>query len=263
LKRIVLIVTAVAMLIAAAAAFAATTQVNTYKATYKFNPGKAGTAKKPVKTSFSQNIQVTPGTTGDRAGVLKKITTTIYGLKVNGKNFPTCTASKIQAASNDTSCPKGALVATGSIKALLGPATDASAGATAGTCNPLLHVWNAGQGKLTFFFVDAGTAHACLAGAITTGKVGPWKASYKQSGKNLVVTVPIPNSVDYPLTGVVGSLQSEILNWKGQSSKGKTSIASVACKNGKRPYSTSFVAAPITGGAAQTVSVKGTAPCKK
>jgi hypothetical protein len=265
LKRIVLIVTAAAMLIAAAAAFAATTTpVNTYKATLKFNPSKAGTGKKPVKTSFTQNIQVTPGTAGDRAGVLRKITTTIYGIKVDGKNFPTCSFNKINAAHADTSCPKGAQVASGSIKALLGPASNPAASATAGTCNPNLHVWNAGQGKLVFFFVDTlSGAHACLSGAIKTGSVGPWKATYKQSGKKLVMTVPIPNSVDYPLTGVVGSLQSEILKWKGQSAKGHTSIASVACKGNKRPYSTAFSANPITGGAAQTVTVKQSAPCKK
>jgi hypothetical protein len=93
--------------------------------------------------------------------------------------------------------------------------------------------------------------------------VPPWKASYKQSGKNLVVNVPIAHTVDYPAPGLVGSLQSEILNWKGQSSKGHTSIVSVACKGKKRPYSTGFVAAPITGGAKQSVTVKGSAPCTK
>ena len=260
MKRIVLIATAAAMLIAAAAAFAATAPVNTYKATYKIKPGKAGSAKKPVKSSFTQKIQVTPGTPGDRAGVLLNIKTTIYGLKVDGKHFPTCPASKI--TSSDTSCPKGALVASGSIKALLGPPTNPAASAAVGSCDPLLHVWNGGQGKLVFFFVDGASPHDCLNGGITTGSVPPYPATYKQSGKNLVVNVPIPKSVDYP-SGLVGSLQSETLNWKGQSSKGHTSIASVACKKGKRPYSTAFTAAPITGGAKQTVTVKGSAACKK
>jgi hypothetical protein len=261
LKRIVLIATAVAMLAAAAVAVAATAPVNTYKATYNFRPTKAGTAKKPQKVSFKQNIQVTPGTAGDRAGVLLNIKSTLYGLKVDGKHFPTCPISKI--TSSDTKCPKGALVATGSIKAVLGSPTNPSNSAAAGACDPLLHVWNGGQGKLVFFFVDAPPAHACLGGAITTGSVPPWKATYKQSGKNLVINIPIPKSVDYP-SGLVGSLQSELLNWKGLSSKGHTSIASVACKGKKRPYSTSFTAAPITTPSAkQTVTVKGSAACTK
>jgi hypothetical protein len=258
LKRIALIATAVAMLIAATAAFAATS-VNTYKATYSFSPKSAGSAKKPVKTSFKQNIQVTPGTAGDRAGVLLNIKTTIYGLKVDGKNFPTCPASKI--TSSDTACPKGALVATGSISAVLGSPTDPTTAGGDGACDPLLHVWNGGQGKLVFFFVDGPAPNDCLSGAITTGSVPPYPATYKQSGKNFVLNVPIPKSVDYP-SGLVGSLESETLNWKGQSSKGNISIASVACKGSKRPYSTAFTAAPITGGAAQTVTVSGSAPCK-
>jgi hypothetical protein len=263
LKRIVLIVTTAAVLIAAAAAFAATTNVNTYKAGYKFNPSKAGSKKKPQKVSFKQIIQVTPGTPTARAGVLKKITTTIYGLKVDGKHFPTCSIGQIHQANSDTSCPKGSMVASGSITAAVGSATNFTAAAQA--CDPLLHVWNGGQGKLTFFFVDGpvGSAHDCVKGSITTGKVGPWKATYKQKGKNFVLTVPIPTDVDYPLPGVVGSLQSETLNWKSSTKKGHTSITSVGCKGNKRPYSTGFVAAPITGGASQSKSVPGSAPCKK
>jgi len=260
LKRIALIATAVAMLIAATAAFAAT-QVNTYKATYSFSPKSGGSAKKPVKASFKQNIQVTPGTAGDRAGVLLNIKTTIYGLKVDGKDFPTCPASQI--TSSDTACPKGALVATGSITAVLGSPTDPTTGASDGACDPLLHVWNGGQGKLVFFFVDGAAPNDCLSGAITTGSVPPYPATYKQVGKNLVVNVPIPKSVDYP-SGLVGSLESETLNWKGQSSKGHISIASVGCKGSKRPYSTAFTAAPITDATqSQTVTVSGSAPCSK
>ncbi|MFZ0385195.1 MAG: hypothetical protein WAL22_06010 [Solirubrobacteraceae bacterium] len=260
MKRIALIATAVAMLIAATAAFAATS-VNTYKATYSFSPKSAGSAKKPVKTSFKQNIQVTPGTAGDRAGVLLNIKTTIYGVKVDGKDFPTCPASKI--TSSDTACPKGALVATGSITAVLGSPTDPTTGAADGACNPLLHVWNGGQGKLVFFFVDGPAPNDCLSGAITTGSVPPYPATYKQVGKNVVVNVPIPKSVDYP-SGLVGSLESETLNWKGQSSNGHISIASVGCKGSKRPYSTAFTAAPITSATqSQTVTVSGSAPCSK
>jgi hypothetical protein len=263
LKRIALFATAVAMLITATAAFAAAPPVNTYKTPYSFSPKSSGTAKKPVKATFKQVIQVTPGTPGNRAGVLSDIKTTVYGLKVDGKDFPTCSAAKIQGASSDTGCPKGALVATGSISALLGKPTDPTvATGTVGPCTPLLHVWNGGQGKLVFFFVDTpAPPHQCLGTEITTGSVGPYPGTYKQVGKNLVMDTPIPNSVDYP-AGLVGSLGSETLTWKGQSSKGHISIASVACKGNKRPYSTAFTAAPIqTATALQTVTVKGSAPC--
>jgi hypothetical protein len=263
LKRIVLVATAAAMLIVAAAAFAAT-PVNTYKASYSFSSNKAGSAKKPQKMSFGQNIQVTPGTSTNRAGVLLKIQTKIYGIKVDGKDFPTCTTATINTAHTDTGCPKGSQVASGAIKALLGKVSDPTTAGTSGSCNPLLHVYNAGQGKLSFFFVDAlSGAHACLGGGIKTGIVGAWKATYKQAGKYLAITIPIPKSVDYPLQGLVGSLQSEKLNWKSTSAKGHSSIVSVACKGSKRPYSFSFSAKPISGGGAQSKTVSGSAACKK
>lgn len=256
MKRIVLVATAAAMLIAATVAFAAT-PVNTYKATVTFSPSSSGTAKKPVKTAFTQDFVVTPGTPGNRAGMLLNIKNTVYGLKVNVKGLPTCSLGTITSAGTDTKCPKGALVAKGSIKALLGPSTNPAASATAGTCNPNLDVWNAGPGKLAFFFVPTLTgAHACLGGVIKPGAVPPYPGTYKQSGKNIVVNVPIPKTVDLPLQGLVGSLQSETLKWSS------SSITSVACKGNKRPYSNSFTAAPVAGGASQTTTVNGSASCK-
>ena len=258
MKRIVLVATAAAMLIAATVAFAATTPINTYKATVSFSPNSSGTAKKPVKTAFTQKFVVTPGTSGNRTGILLNIKNTMYGLKVNVKGLPTCSIAAITAAGKDTGCPKGALVAKGSIKALLGSSGDLSKSATAGTCSPNLDVWNAGPGKLAFFFVPTlSGAHACLGGAIKPGAVPPYPGTYKQSGKNLVVNVPIPATVDYPSQGLVGSLESETLKW---SSPG---ITSVACKGGKRPYSNAFTATlPPPSKVKQVTNVPGSAPCK-
>jgi hypothetical protein len=256
LKRIVLAATVAAMLIAATVAFAATTSINTYKATVSFSPSSSGTAKQPKKIAFTQKFVVTPGTAGNRAGILLNIKNTVYGVKVNVKGLPTCTIGAITQAGTDTGCPKGALVAKGSIKALLGPTTDFAASATSGTCNPVLDVWNAGQGKLAFFFVPAPTgAHSCLGGALKVGQVPPYPGTYKQSGKNLVVNVPIPATVDYPSQGLVGSLQSETLKWTSQG------ITSVACKGSTRPYSNSFTAT-LPNQASQTTTVPGSAPCK-
>jgi hypothetical protein len=255
LKRIVLVATAAALLIAATVAFAAT-PINTYKATVTFSPSSSGTAKKPVKTAFTQKFVVTPGTAGNRAGILLNINNTVYGLKVNVKGLPTCTIGAITSAGTDANCPKGAMVAKGSIKALLGPSTDFAVSSTGGTCNPNLDVWNAGQGKLAFFFVPTLTgAHACLGGVIKPGAVPPYPGTYKQSGKNIVVNVPIPATVDYPLQGLVGSLQSETLKW---SSPG---ITSVACKGSTRPYTNTFTAT-LPGQANEVTKTSGSAPCK-
>jgi hypothetical protein len=265
LRRIVLIATALGVLVAAGAAYAA---INTYTATLSFSSKKAGTPAKPVPVSYTQNI-VAKGTNGNRTAVLTDIVTKIYGLKADGKDFPTCSAKKIAAAGADTSCPKGAMVATGAITAAVGSSTNFTAAASA--CDPLLHVWNGGQGSLTFFFVDQAPNHLCLGGNLKTGQVGPYPATYKTQGKYLVIDVPVPKYVSFPAPGVAGSLETEHLTWLKltKTVKGKTvaATASVACLKGKRPYTTTFTAnLPTSTGAPgpnETDTVKGSAPCSK
>jgi hypothetical protein len=259
LKRIAIAATAVVvMLVAASSAFAA---VNNYSATYKFSGGK-GTAAKPAPISFNQTIKVTSATAGSRTGILHKIQTTIAGVKVNASNAAAnkCTAAQINAASNDSKCPKTALIAQGSIKATLGSATDFTQPGAA--CDPQLDVWNGGPGKLVFFFVDT-PSHQCLGGQLHTGQVPPWMASYKESGNNLNVTIPIPNTVDYPLGvsgGEVGSLSYEQLNWKSQMINGKPDIMSTGCPSSKRNYTFTFNAS-LPGQPAETKKTTGSAAC--
>jgi hypothetical protein len=268
LRRVVVVATAFAVLIAAASAYAATGGFNSYTAKLTFGSNKTGSKSAPAAGGFTQKY-VANGTGGNRTAPLTDIKTTIYGLVSDGKDFPTCSLSKIQAAKSDTGCPKGALVATGSITALLGPANDPSATATGiAPCNPLLDVWNAGQGKVVFFFVDVAPDHLCAGGAVPTGFVGPFPGTVKTVGKNLVMDTPIPSYVSFPLTGVEGSLTGETLNWKKLTKKlknGKTVAygASVGCKNGKRPYSVKFTAENGPGGQQQSDTVSGSQKCGK
>ena len=254
MRRIVLIATALGVLVAAGAAYAA---INTYSATLKFTSKKAGTAAKPVATGFTQDIKAA-GTSGNRTAVLLDIKTTIYGIKVDGKDFPTCPETTISNAHTDAGCPKGAEVATGYITASIGSKTNFAASGSA--CNPLLDVWNGGQGKLTFFFVDTPT-HQCLGGSLKTGNVGPYPATYKTVGKNMVLDVPIPTYVDFPVPGVAGSLETEHLVWKSATKGKHISIASVACKGTTRPYSNTFKANLPTTNATETKTVSGSGSC--
>ena len=266
MKKSVLIAAALGALVLAGVAYAAS--INTYTATLSFSGKKAGTAAKPVPVGYKQNI-VAKGTNGNRTAVLTDILTKIYGLKADGKDFPTCSSASIAANGDDTKCPKGAMVATGAITAVVGSATDFTAAAQ--TCDPLLHVWNSGQGKLTFFFVDQAPNHQCLNGNLKTGQVGPYPATYKTQGKYLVVDVPVPRYVSFPAPGVAGSLESEHLNWLKTTKKvhGKTVAmsASVGCLKGKRPYTTTFTAnLPTSTGAPgpnNVTTVKASAPCSK
>ena len=263
MRRIVVIATALAVLACAVSAYAATGGLNTYTASIKFAPNKAGSGKAPAAVAFTQKY-VANGTNGNRTAPLTDIKTTLYGVKATPKGFPTCTATQIGNAHSDASCPHGALLATGSITAILGPIADPSTSdPNQIPCNPLLHAWNGGGGKIVFFFVDQPPAHTC--GPILTGAVGPFVGTTKQVGKNLVQDTPIPASVSFPLSGVEGSLTSETLHWLKVTHKvkGKTVAynASVACKKGKRPYSVAFTAESAPGAAPETQTVTGTQKC--
>jgi hypothetical protein len=262
LRRILLIGTALVVLCAAASALAATGGFNTYGAKLSFKPNKAGSSKAPSALGWSENLTAN-GTAGNRTAPLTDIKTTLYGMVSHGKDFPTCSLSKIANAKSDTGCPKGALVATGSITALLGPEADQSSSAPGvAPCNPDLDVWNAGQGKVVFFFVDQGT-HLCDGGAVPTGFVGPFPGTIKSVGKNLVENTPIPSYVSFPLAEVEGSLTGETLHWSNlhRTVKGKTVYytQSVGCKKGKRPYSVAYTAEQ--NGTSQTGTVTGSSKC--
>jgi hypothetical protein len=263
LKRLVAVATALGVLVAAGAAYAA---INTYTAKLTFTSKKAGTAAKPAPIGFTQGYTAS-GTNGNRTAVLLDVTTKVYGLKVDGKDFPKCTVKTIGAAHTDAGCPKGAAVAKGYITAQVGSSINFTAAAAA--CDPLLDVWNAGQGKLAYFFVDT-TSHACLGGALKTGDVGPYGGTYKTQGKWLVMDTPVPGYVGFPLPGTAGSLATEHLVWTSATIKVKgkpvTSIASIGCQGKKRPYSETFKAILPTpgtgvGGTSETDTVSGSAPC--
>ena len=264
MRRIVVVATAVAVLIAAASAYAASGGLNTYSATLKFSPNKAGSGKSPSALGFTQKYAA-GGTGGNRTAPLTDITTKIYGVVSDGKDFPTCSLNKIAQAGSDKSCPSGALVASGSITALIGSQTDQSTAGTLGTCDPLLHVWNAGQGKLVFFFVDQAPNNLCANGAITTGTVGPYTGLVKKVGKNLVLDTPIPSYVSFPLSGVEGSLTNLTLHYlkltKTVNGKTVPYSGSTGCKGGKRPYSVTFTAESAPGGTTQSSTVTGTQKC--
>jgi hypothetical protein len=260
-KSLVIAVTTAIMLIAAASAFAA---INTYTAKDTVTPTKAGTAKKPVSVGYSEVLSAT-GTNGNRTAELNDIKTTIYGLKVNTKGLPTCSVVSIAAAKSDTQCPKGAMVATGAITAVIGSSTNFTpTDPTAAACDPNLHVWNAGGGNLAFFFVE-GPGHLCAGTAIKTGAIPPYPATRKQVGKNLVVNVPIPTYVTKPL-GLAGSLETEHLKWLNLSTKvnGKKVgvLQSIGCQKGKRPFSVSFNATLPTTNTTETKTVSGKQACK-
>jgi hypothetical protein len=242
--RKLVIATALIVLAAATTAYAA---IATDSGSISYSSKKAGTPAKPVPLGYTIQLDVK----------LK-----LYGMKFDGKDFPTCSATKIAAAHNDTVCPKGALIASGFIHSLLGSATNFNAAQAPGfACDPLLHVWNSGQGKQTYFFLTDAT-HQC--GGLKTGSTPPYPGTSKEVGKYVMSDVPIPKYIDYPVAGLVGSLEYEHLVFKAHTTKvhGKTvsSISAFGCLHGKRPYTiTSTTTLPGQG--KEVDNVKGSPRC--
>jgi hypothetical protein len=119
--------------------------------------------------------------------------------------------------------------------------------------------------KLTFFFVET-PAHQCLGGALTTGGTGPYPATYRQVGKYLELDVPIPDYINYPVPGLVGSLESEHLTFAKLTRPvhGKTVAAtsSIGCQGHNRPYSATFTSTLPSNGATKEIhTVSASAAC--
>lgn len=263
MRRKLIIGTALmAVLVGASVAYAAT--LNKYGAVVKFSTTKPGTAAKPVPLSYTETLTAANVTSGKVAAPLINLKTTIYGAQSNLKDFPTCSfATILKGPKFNLNCPKGSEVATGQVHSFLGGPTLAAA--SAGPCNPGLAVYNGGGGKEWYFFTAVGTQ----CGALHTGDTNPYPGTVTQSGKNMVINVPLPPFVSTAVaghTGLIGSLVKETVTVKATSTKvkGKTvwSQESVACQGNKRPYSVAFTAVGEPAGKPKvTNSVPGSAKC--
>jgi hypothetical protein len=256
--RKVIIATVVGLLALAAVATAASPQADS--GSVNFNSKKAGTFKKPHPVNYKLLIDTT-STGGALPQVTREVKLKIYGMKVDGKHFPSCSFNKIAAAKNDNVCPRKAQVASGAIVATLN-----GSGAPE-PCTPFLDVWNSGQGQLTYFF-RIGGIHQC--GGLQTGSTPPYKGTYKTQGGYYSSDVKIPDQINYPLASLTGLLFHEHLNFTSQTKfvKGKKYISQsvTGCKAGKRPWTLQVLTAPITqgkGGPSQVSTVSGKPSCIK
>ena len=260
-RKLIIGVTFVVVLAVAGVAYAAT--LNNYTAKITFSSSKPGTPAKPVPLSYKETLTAANAAGASKvAAPLVDIKTTIYGMKANLKDFPTCSSKTIETPPKyNLNCPKNSEVATGLVNSKIGGPTLAAPGTT---CNPDLAIYNGGGGTEWYFFT-APNATACA--GLTTGATAPYPGKVSQSGKNMVINVPLPPDVSTKVANhknLYGSLIKETVTSKALSTKvhGKTvySQESVACKGGKRPYSVAFTATNGSG-LTQTVTVKGSAKC--
>jgi hypothetical protein len=260
LRRKILVLTALFTLVAAAAAYAAVD--NSYTGSnLKFNKG-VGSKAKPVGIGFKETLNASNKDSSKAAAVLTDIKVKIYGLVSHSKDFPTCSATKMVTLKSDSFCPKKSKFASGKVNALLGdPSLDKS---NRVPCNPGLDVFNAGKGKLWFFFT---TKSAADCAGLTTGQTAPYPATVKQQGKYQVTDVPLPPDVSTRVANqpnFYGSLIHQTLTWFKVSTKkhGKKEFnnESVGCLKGKRPYTITFTAT-TNGHDKQVSTTKGSFKC--
>ena len=118
-KLIVLGMALVASLMAAAVAFAAVT--TTFKVTA--SPSKASTKKKERSISLGVDIGITDPAVPQPPPLKKVVIRFQSGGKFNGKQFPKCKFSALQAK-GERACPKGSKVGTGKATASAKPIID-------------------------------------------------------------------------------------------------------------------------------------------
>ena len=195
-----LAITALLCLFAAGAAYAAgpvTGGPNTYSGNFSVSGG-AGTVAKPKVAAVTESLEMGSATAGNVGAPLTEIKTSTYGLKApNANYFPKCTTAQISAGGNSGKwngvCPKGSLVGSGSVLADLTNPTDNLSAANAIPCHLKLWVYNAGPGKLSYFF----TTNPSVCDGLSTGAAAPWSGKVYSSGKNLITDVLEPADVSY------------------------------------------------------------------
>ena len=133
-----------------------------------------------------------------------------------------------------------------------------------GACDPILDEWNGGPGKIVEFFRE-NASHTCFHGAITTGAIGPYQATYKNVGKLWVFNSPVPRNVDFPIGGVESSLQKlHLVHYRKTTTvhgKKVGYLVSVGCKSGKRPWSVTITDVNGSTGQKESQTYSNTAGC--
>src|SRR4051794_25440775 len=247
MRRVAAVVAALSVvLVVTAVAFAA--QVNTYSVTASTSPTRAGTKAKPVPVSIKFNYTVGEQS-GQEPAAVKRYKISFYGVRsVNGALFKTCTAAKIAAAGNDDSgCPKGSQVGSGTVASHVYNDNDPS-GNGALICNKSLHLYNAGKGKITLFLT--GPASSCSA---APGGQPPFTGSYvKGEGGGTALQFDTPANLLHPVAGLTVAVRqvSSKIDLKTVTKKGvkKGYYESIKCQGKSRRVVVTFP--PETGAAA-------------
>lgn len=138
----------VAVLTAALAVPTAAQAANSYTITASLSPSKSGTTKRPVPVGGTFGFKVVD-TEGKRPYALDALKLSFTGLRMNTRQFKTCSATSMERASSDKGCPKAALVAQGFANNIAGDINNRDDKSI--NCYLSLRLWNSGSGKAALF----------------------------------------------------------------------------------------------------------------
>jgi hypothetical protein len=203
----------------------------------KVTGSKAGTKKKPKNVKLSVTTTTTPKDNTAFA-TTKAVLYFDKNLVFGGQKFASCTVAKVQAA--ESNCPKGSKVGSGS-------ATGTALGMTA----PLTVTAFNGPGGKSLLLHVVGSQPIAI-DSVIDAKLS--KASGKYGTK---LTVPIPASLQQPVSGVYATLTKFATNVKG-TSKGTPYVGLAGCSGGKLNFKGTFT---FTDGS--TLGATSTTKCSK
>jgi hypothetical protein len=201
------------------------------------SPTKHGTKKKPRNVKLNVELITQPG---PNDGPFATKTTVVHfdkNLKLGGKYLKACSADKVR--SNNTACPKGSKVGSGS-------ATGVALGLTE---NLTVTAYNGPRGNKLELLVD-GTAPLAIHEVIE-GKLQSDKGKF---GQKLVVA--IPDTLQQPAPGAFATLTDFKTSVKGTGSKKRPYVGLTGCTKKKLNFQADFV---FTDGSTSTAST--TAKC--
>jgi len=211
----------------------AVTPTTTMKASV--SPSKKGTAKKPANVKLNVEL-ITQPTAGEPAFATRS--TVVHfdkNLKFGGKNLKSCSSSQVQA--DDTKCPKGSKVGSGS-------ATGVALGLTE---NLTVTAYNGPTGNKLELLVDGQSPLQIH--SVIEGKLQKDSGLY---GQKLVVA--IPETLQQPAPGAFATLTDFKTSVKGTGSKKRPYVGLAGCAKKTLNYKSDFVFTDGTTSTATTTS---------
>jgi len=233
MRKLTLMAVAAVTALCAVGIAQAVTPTTTMKASV--SPSKKGTAKKPANVKLNVEL-ITQPTAGEPAFATRS--TVVHfdkNLKFGGKNLKSCSSSQVQA--DDTKCPKGSKVGSGS-------ATGVALGLTE---NLTVTAYNGPTGNKLELLVDGQSPLQIH--SVIEGKLQKDTGAY---GQKLVVA--IPETLQQPAPGAFATLTDFKTSVKGTGSKKRPYVGLAGCAKKALNYKTDFVFTDGTTSTATTTS---------